>query len=258
VVRTDAADRSRPPARPVLRHLPPSVAAGEGTVFNSTLFNALLTRRPLIIGPVRQPAVRRAAQMPTGATLRGTCRHREQAQASRQSVGRPGRGVPDRLTKRFLCQVRPSTTSTWWYAGASTAFWGQRSGKPQIRMLLVLIRRRRIASFFGRDMPPVRRRMPWSARSVAGVSLHCRVSQTWPGRRRDRPPPATPRPCEALDRVSGLSIALEEVRNYSLGNKQRLGIARAAAARGCWCSTSRPMGWIRRAPASGSCQLGWP
>ena len=41
------------------------------------------------------------------------------------------------------------------------------------------------------------------------------------------------------------------VRGYSLGMRQRLGLAARAAAptRGCWCSTSRPTAWTRRASA---------
>ena len=45
------------------------------------------------------------------------------------------------------------------------------------------------------------------------------------------------------------------VRAYSLGMRQRLGLAGALLRRrGCWCSTSRPTAWTRRAsPRSASC-----
>lgn len=55
----------------------------------------------------------------------------------------------------------------------------------------------------------------------------------------------------ALEQVGLTDVADDRVRGFSLGMRQRLGLAAALLTRpGCWCSTSRPTGSTRPAPGT--------
>ena len=56
---------------------------------------------------------------------------------------------------------------------------------------------------------------------------------------------------DALEQVGLTDVADDRVRGFSLGMRQRLGLAAALLrGRGCWCSTSRPTASTRPAPVT--------
>ena len=137
------------------------------------------------------------------------------------------------------------------------------SGKTTtVRMLLGLVLRhlRRRSSCSASRMPrPARdgaapRSARWSrARRRTGTCPAGRTSRcsTPPGPAGPRRDPAGPGRRGARAGRPRRRRPAGRCRAYSLGMRQRLGLAARAAAhaRGCWCSTSRPTAWTRRASA---------